>query len=102
MKPAIALILAASAAFFTPAHADAMVAREGKNSVTILGTACPAAVAKRFPDEVKDRLRQAYATIGGKHLKGCWLLISADVVVALLGDELYEIPAGAFKNEFGV
>src|SRR5688572_19701725 len=102
MKTVIALCVAASAAFFTPAHAETMTVREGKNTITISSDACPDSVTKDFKPEFKDRFRAAYGTLEGKSLKGCWTLAGADFVHVILNGVLYEVPAALFKNNPGV
>lgn len=102
MKLFHCLTLAASAAFFSPAHAETMTAREGKNSLTISSDACPDAVTKDFRPEFKDRFRAAYGTLDGKSLKGCWTLAGADFVHLVLNGILYEVPAVMFKRNPGI
>lgn len=102
MKRAIALCVAASAAFFTPASAQSVSIRSGGDSVILLPALCSDVVKKHIAEPQQPVFFRATAMVKGKPFEACWTIMGNEVLVIFDDGEYARFPAAAFKNEPGV
>lgn len=99
MKTVIALLLAASAAFFTPASAQSVSARNGGDSVILMAAPCSEAVQKRIPEAHRPLFFRATAMLKGKPLEACWTVLGPEVLVIFEDGEYAKFPVNVFKQD---
>lgn len=99
MKTFIALILAASAAFFTPAHAQSVSIRQKGEHVTLMKEACAEKVKKHIKEPFHPMFYKAAAVLKGKRYEACWTVAGSDVLVIYDDGEHTVFPSDAFKND---
>lgn len=99
MKAAITFLVAASAAFFTPASAQSVSIRKGGESVVLMVTPCSEGVQKHIPEEHRPAFFRATAMIKGKPLEGCWAILGPEVLVIFDNGEYAKFPVSAFKQD---
>jgi hypothetical protein len=99
MKTFIALILAASAAFFTPAHAQSVSIRQKGESVTLMKEACSEKVKKHIKDAYHPMFYKAAAVLKGKRYEACWTIAGSDVLVIFDDGEYSTFPSEMFKKD---
>lgn len=98
------IVLAAIAAFFSPAVLSASLSvRQGADSVILFDQACPAAVSERIKPEHRPDFLKATVMLNGRAKEGCWTLADKDTVFVMLDDGGgIVIPAKLFKQDLGV
>ena len=99
MKTVIALIVAASAAFFTPASAETVSARHNGESVTLMQEACPKKVKKYIRETHKGMFLRATAVVKGKAFEACWTVAGNEVLVIFDDCEYAQFPQNIFKKD---
>jgi hypothetical protein len=87
MKTAITLILAASAAFFTPAHAQSVSIRQKGEHVTLMKEA------------YHPMFYKAAAVLKGRRYEACWTIAGSDVLVIFDDGEYSTFPSEMFKKD---
>lgn len=65
------LLLSLLTAFATSVYADS-IATNGRDSVIIQSSACPAVVTQHIPAEMQPRYKSALANIDGTEYLACW------------------------------
>jgi hypothetical protein len=98
------ILLILIAAFLCgPALADEMVARNGKDSVSLQQAACPAAVLAHIPPTSRDRFQAASAVVDDRSYVACWALRPDGLVILVYEDgDGGLIPATDFRRSPGV
>jgi hypothetical protein len=99
MKTVVALILAASAAFFTPASAQTVSARQNGESVTLTREACSEKVKKYIIKTHQPLFFGASAVVKGKAFTACWMVAGRDVLVIFDDGEYAVFPSDIFKKD---
>ena len=99
MKPVITLILAASAAFFTPAHAQSVSIRQKGEHVTLMKETCSEKVKKYIKEPIQPFFYRATAAINGKRFEACWTLSGRDVLVIFDDGEYAMFASDQFKKD---
>lgn len=99
MKAAITFLVAASAAFFAPASAQSVSARNGGDSVILMAAACSESVQARIPEQHRPLFFRATAMLKGKPLEACWTVLGAEVLVIFDDGEYAKFPVSAFKQD---
>lgn len=98
MKTAIALCVAASAVFFSPAHAESYMAKSGKDKIVITPANCPASVSRHIKPEHVPQFRFAHVTLNGKLFAACWTLADPQTIFVMYEDgDTGEVPVAAFE-----
>lgn len=78
-----------------------MVARSGKDSLRLTQAPCVAKV--HVPENAKEKLQAAYATIDGKTYPACWAVHSSGNVIVWFEDgDMGAVPITMFKQEKGI
>ena len=99
MKTFIAFIVAASAAFFTPASAQSVSARQNGESVTLTKEACSKKVKKYIRETHRSMFFRATAVVKGKAFEACWTIAGHEVLVIFDDGEYAVFPSDIFKKD---
>lgn len=85
------------------AHADALVARSGGDSVRLLTEPCKnAAVLDQLKPEYHERFRAGEGNIGGKKYALCWIANNGNVFLIYEDGDKGQAPMSVFERESGV
>jgi hypothetical protein len=69
------VLLCAAALLAAPAMAEEVVASNGADSVRLSDAQCSSqTILQQVDVAMRDRLKDATATIGGQQFKGCWIV----------------------------
>jgi hypothetical protein len=69
------VLLCAAALLAAPAMAEEVIASNGADSVRLSDAQCSSqTILQQVDVAMRDRLKDATATIGGQQFKGCWIV----------------------------